>query len=123
MDARKDAPPTALRPAVLSLGVSDLQVSERFYRDVLGLPTRSAGEDLEVRWPGFVLNISARPPAGRGKFHFGFRVDRAEDVDRWAERLRANGVENVSGPFGENGERKVYFIDPDDFEISIFYAP
>ncbi|HTX60073.1 MAG TPA: VOC family protein [Verrucomicrobiae bacterium] len=111
-----------LRPAHLSLGVSDTAISERFYRDVLGLPTQRAGEEIVVRWPDFLLVLAPRPPAGRGKFHFGFRVETADEVDRWAERLRANGAENVSGPFTDNGERQVYFIDPDDYEIEI-YAP
>jgi len=111
----------ALRLSHLSLGVSDLEVSERFYRDVLGLPTQRSGDEIEVHWPDFLLILSSRPPAARGKFHFGFQVASAADVDIWAERLRAGGVNIMSGPFGEGRERQIYFVDPDNYEIEIYY--
>lgn len=112
-----------LRLAHLTLGISDLDISEPFYRDVLGLPTVRRGDEIEVRWPDFVLILTPRPPAGRGKFHFGFRVGAAEDVDRWAERVRANSVDIVSGPLTDGETRQLYFVDPDNYEIEIYYEP
>jgi catechol 2,3-dioxygenase-like lactoylglutathione lyase family enzyme len=109
-----------LRFGHLSLGVSDLDASERFYRDVLGLPAERVGEQTEVRFPDFLLVLTSNPPAARGKFHFGFRVESAAEVDRWARRLRDCGAGNVSGPSGDDGDRKVIFIDPDGYQIEIY---
>lgn len=104
----------------LSLGVADLNESEKFYRDVLGLPTRREGEDVRVHWPDFLLVLTERPPADRSKFHFGFRVNTAAQVDSWAERLRASSVQIISGPAGENGSRRLFFLDPDQYVVEIY---
>jgi catechol 2,3-dioxygenase-like lactoylglutathione lyase family enzyme len=110
---------SALRLSRLSLGVSDLDASERFYRDVLGLQTERHRDDVVVRWPGFSLVLVERPPSTRGKFNFGFAVGSAADVDAWASRLREHGVEILSGPSDEHGERRLFLVDPDNYEIQI----
>lgn len=104
----------------LSLGVSDLARSEAFYRDVLGLPAQREGDEVVVHWPEFLLVLSERPPASRGKFHFGFRVESSADVDAWSERLRAAGAQIVSGPATDGDARQLFFLDPDEYEIEIF---
>lgn len=109
-----------MRIAHLSLGVSDLSASETFYRDVLRLPTKRDGDDVRVEWPDFLFVLSERPPADRGKFHFGFRVESAAEVDNWAERLRASNVQIVSGPATDGGTRQLFFLDPDQYEIEIY---
>ena len=110
----------ALRLAHLSLGVTDIDASEAFYRDVLGLSTQRDGGEVHVRWQGLSLILISRPPAQRGKFHFGFMVATPADVDAWAERIRDGGVNIMSGPLGEGAERKIYFVDPDNYEIEIY---
>lgn len=115
---------TTLHLRHLSLGVGDTNASEAFYRDVLGLPTRRVDGDIHVRWPDFLLVLHESPPADRAKFHFGFQVTRAEDVDHWAKRLRDANMEIMSGPFeSEDGLRQIYFVDPDNYEIEIYYDP
>ncbi len=104
----------------LSLGVTDLAASEKFYRDVLGLPAEREGDDVRVVWPDFLLIITEKPPADRSKFHFGFRVDSQAEVDTWAERLRSNNVQIISGPAGDNGTRQLFFLDPDQYVIEIY---
>ena len=104
----------------LNLGVSDLDHSERFYRDVLDLPTRRLTDSVVVTWPSFTLVLTPRPPADRGKFCFGFGVESAEEVDRWAHRLRAAKVDMVSGPSSDGTIRQISFVDPDNYEIEIF---
>ena len=112
---------TPLHISHLSLGVSNIGASERFYGEVLGLPTQRVDDHVEIRWnDDFLLILTASPPAGRGKFHFGFRVQTAEEVDAWAARLRDRGVDIVTGPAGENGLRQMYCIDPDDYKIEIY---
>ena len=110
-----------LRLGHLSLGVSDLDLSERFYHDVLGLNTTRKDDLIEIRWSDMLLILTHRPPAGRGKFHFGFRVGSAGEVDQWAERIRAAGVEIVSGPMSDGGMRQLFFVDPDNYEIEIYH--
>jgi catechol 2,3-dioxygenase-like lactoylglutathione lyase family enzyme len=112
---------TPLRLSHLSLGVSNIGISERFYGETLGLPTQRVDDHVEVRWDNFLLILTSSPPAGRGKFHFGFRVDSAQEVDDWAARLRERGVDIVVGPSGENGLRQLFCIDPDDYKIEIYY--
>lgn len=111
---------TQLRLTNLSLGVSDIARSERFYGETLGLTTKRIDDRVEIRWNDFLLILTASPPAGRGKFHFGFRVDTAEEVNAWATRLREHGVEIVVGPSSDNGRTQLFFIDPDDYQLSIY---
>jgi catechol 2,3-dioxygenase-like lactoylglutathione lyase family enzyme len=111
---------TPLRLTHLSLGVSNVTKSERFYGEILGLPTQRVGDHVEIRWSDFLLILTPSPPAERGKFHFGFRVESAGEVDAWAARLRERGVEYVAGPSGENTLRQLYCIDPDEYKIEIY---
>lgn len=111
---------SALELRHLSLGVNDTERSEAFYRDVLGLPTQHLGDDIHVRWDGFLLVLQKSPPSDRAKFHFGFRVDRPEAVDAWAERLRAAQIEIMSGPFQTGSLRQLFFVDPDNYRIEIY---
>ena len=109
-----------LRPAHISLGVSDLDASVGFYRDVLELPVERDGDMARIEWDDFLIVLELAPPTSRGKFHFGFRVNSLEEVDRWAARVRgAGGV--VSGPADREGGRAVFFNDPDHFAIEIYY--
>jgi catechol 2,3-dioxygenase-like lactoylglutathione lyase family enzyme len=104
----------------LSLGVSNIDESERFYRDVLNLPALREGSEVFVQWPDFLLVLTEKPPADRSKFHFGFEVDTSADVDMWAGRLRESNVQIVSGPATDGGTRQVFFLDPDSYVIEIF---
>ena len=104
----------------LSLGVTDLNASEAFYRDVLGLPTQRHGEDVRVEWPDFSLLLTERPPADRSKFHFGFRVGSEPEVDAWAERLRSHHAQIIAGPASNDGTRQLFFLDPDQYVIEIY---
>lgn len=109
-----------LKISYLRLGVSDLAESERFYRDMLELPVERMGEEVCVRWPGLLLVLAANPPSARGKFHFGFRVESAAEVDRWAETLKAKGARVIAGPASQDGAYQMYLLDPDQYEIKIY---
>lgn len=109
-----------LRITYMSLGVSDLGETERFYRDILGLAIERTGGDLCIRWPDLVLVFTENPPSARGKFHFGFRVGTPQEVDAWADKLRQKNARVLGAPTSEDGERKFYFLDPDQYEIVIY---
>jgi catechol 2,3-dioxygenase-like lactoylglutathione lyase family enzyme len=109
-----------MKLAHLSLGVSDLAQSERFYGEILGLRVRHQGEDVVVQWADFLLVLMQNPPSERSKFHFGFRVDNHGEVDAWAQKLREHHVQIVSGPAGDDGLRQLFFLDPDQYLIEIY---
>lgn len=104
----------------LSLGVSDLDASEAFYRDVLSLPTQRHGDDVRVEWPDFLLVLTEKPPADRSKFHFGFRVASEAEVDSWAQRLRSNNAQIIAGPATQDGIHRVFFLDPNEYVLEIY---
>ena len=109
-----------LRITRLNLGVSDLSETEHFYRDVLELPVERQGGDLCVRWPELTVLFTENPPSARGKFHFGFRVASHDEVDAWADRLRGRNVRVLGAPISQDGSRKFYFLDPDQYEVEIY---
>lgn len=115
----------------VEIGVSDLDRSTRFYRDVLGLhpgePRRddaghrrcllsgshATGGGLELVEVGGAATASDwdRDDQQCGLRHVGLKV---ADVDAWIERLTAAGVELAAGPFDAfGGVRICFFFDPD----------
>ncbi len=59
-----------------------------------------------------------------GLDHLGFLVLRPEQVDQWAERLEAEGIELTQRPkTHRDGARSIYFRDPDGNLIQILYHP
>ena len=108
------------------IAVSDWEVSNRFYRDVLGAelvehaPGRFAyrlGEtQLNVHGPGVdVANNVAQLPVRPGNSDLCFVWP--GPIEQAAEHLRSHGVEVETGPVGRFGARgdgvSVYFRDPD----------
>jgi catechol 2,3-dioxygenase-like lactoylglutathione lyase family enzyme len=99
----------------VTIRVSNLDASRRFYSLALGEPTHDGNEFLE--WGDFGI-AAARPdrPLTRG-LHIGFAAGDRPDVDRWWERLTAAGYTSDGDP----GERPEYHesyygafvLDPD----------
>ena len=107
----------------LNLTVGDLDRALEFYREALGFETAfSKGSTVWLSAGGDLLGLSrGEPGAGQGFEHFGFRVDRPERVDAWAEQLRDCGVALEKGPYDRSDGRSVYFRDPDGHLLEIFY--
>jgi catechol 2,3-dioxygenase-like lactoylglutathione lyase family enzyme len=56
--------------------------------------------------------------------HIGFIVRRPEDVDRWADKVRAAGIPLAAEPrTHRDGARSFYFADPDGLLIQLIYHP
>ena len=104
----------------MSLGVSDLAKSEQFYRNVLGLTPKPVDGDMHIRCGDFHIVLTETPPAGRAKFHFGFKVGTPGEVDAWAERAKKYGA-RMDPAHDRDGGRVVYINDPDDYVIEIYY--
>ncbi len=121
----------------LSLRVSDLDVSEKFYTEILGMRSvwRSEGEIafLECGNDDLALiqipkeDVHAfrhRPQTSQSLHHFGFRVRTKEEVDQLAQEVRDRGIRIDDGPRDHrDGSRSFYFKDPDGNYVQILWDP
>src|SRR5512132_2772742 len=104
----------------LVLEVVDLEASERFYSELLGLPVVDRWPDREAIWvmAGERTRIGLwRPQVGlfgsRGGLHVHFAMNIAdEDYEAAVERLRSKGLEVRETAF-EGAGRAAYVNDPD----------
>jgi lactoylglutathione lyase len=111
------------------LFVADLERSVAFYRDVVGLELRLAGDGyVEFATQGAKFGLYDRnrlaeltgqgsePPGAPG----GEVVLLVEDVDAEAARLRAAGAAILSGPVDRVwGHRTLHLADPDGFVVEL----
>lgn len=114
----------------IALQVQDLEACERFYVEILGMRVlRRAHADLVYLTLGNDNLSLGRAKGATGADpqrvdHFGFVVDRPEEVDAWHAYLLAQGVEVVRGPHDHaDGGRSLYCLDPDGNCIQPLYHP
>ena len=111
----------------VALAVRDPERSVRFYQTVLGVKVvYQDSKFVQAQTPGSrdVLVFERRPRrAGRagGVTHFGFRLRSAADIDRARAAIEAaGGTVRSTGEFVP-GEPYVFFLDPDGYEVEIWY--
>ena len=111
----------------VALAVRDPQRSMRFYQDVLGAVAVYESDDfVQVQTPGSrdVIVFERKPRlAGKsgGVVHFGFRLQRPEDIQHAEDVVRkAGGTIKERGEFVP-GEPYVFFNDLDGYEVEIWY--
>jgi catechol 2,3-dioxygenase-like lactoylglutathione lyase family enzyme len=111
----------------LVLEVTDLEASESFYADVLGLPVVDRWPDRDAVWlmAGERTRIGLwKPQVGlhgsRGGLHVHFALHIAEeDYEAAVERLRSLGQEVKETAF-EGAGRAAYVNDPDDNLVELW---
>lgn len=119
----------------VSLSVRDREVSARFYADVLGFePFERLAEErydeivMLHRESGTILCLQqhrvnrgeSADPSRTGADHVAFRVGSREELDDWAERLRARGV--THSPVADRHYGSVLCLrDVDDIQLELFY--
>ncbi len=113
----------------IALRVMDLERSLDFYRRMLDMKLEwrpdernayltSGGDNLALH------QVEGEPVAESRLDHFGFVVSTAEEVDSWAARLQAAGIELVQQPkTHRDGARSIYFHDPDGNLIQLLHHP
>lgn len=124
------------RITLITLGVSDLQRSIRFYRDGLALPLRDGPEGVaffETRgtwlslFPRAALaEDAAVSPLGSGfpGFSLAHNVRSPEDVDRTLREAVAAGAKLIKpGQTASWGGYSGYFADPDGFLWEVAWNP
>jgi len=111
----------------VALAVRDPQRSMRFYQDLLGAVAVYESDDfVQVQTPGSrdVIVFERKPRlAGKsgGVVHFGFRLQRPEDIQHAEDVVRkAGGTIKERGEFVP-GEPYVFFNDLDGYEVEIWY--
>jgi catechol 2,3-dioxygenase-like lactoylglutathione lyase family enzyme len=121
--------PTINQVLETSLYVEDLERSERFYHEVLGLKTMVADDRLRALSVAgrqvlllFLKGASAQvmalpggilpPHDGSGNLHLAFAVD-AVELAAWEQTLASHGVAVESRIDWPRGGRSIYFRDPD----------
>jgi uncharacterized protein len=124
------------RISILTLGVSDLEESTRFYRDGLGLPEHEWEGDVTffettgtwlALYPRDALAEDATVPAtgsGFQGFTLAHNVESKPRVETVLEEARAAGATIVkSARETDWGGYSGYFSDPDRFLWEVAWAP
>ena len=126
------------RISIITLGVSDLERSYRFYHEGLGLPTTRKPESgiIFFQTSGICLalyplealakDISPNYPNNRGKFSgitIAHNAKSAEDVDKLLALAEKCGgkIEKSAQPTAWGGYGG-YFSDPDGYMWEVAYA-
>ena len=113
-----------------TIPVKDLERSERFYVDVMGMERiRRTGHMVFMRAgdDNFVLTYSEKPidpnPPGKHEIHSAFRMS-PDEYDRAKQFLAAKGVTIFKEEDRRTGTfqgRSAYFLDPDSNVIEIMH--
>lgn len=113
----------------VALNVMDMQASERFYVELLG---------MEVEWrpdpdnvyltsgnDNLALHKAAQDIEGSQYLdHIGFILDDADLVDDWYHYLKASQVTIKAQPrTHRDGARSFYCLDPDGVTVQMIYHP
>jgi len=110
--------PKVTRVSAITLRVSEMGRSMRFYRDLLGLSVRYGGDEAyfsSLILDGFFLNLelSRKPETAWGRIIFY-----CDDVGEMYSYLKVNGYHPDEPKDAPWGERFFHLKDPDGHELS-----
>jgi catechol 2,3-dioxygenase-like lactoylglutathione lyase family enzyme len=105
---------TGIVPAQLTLGVADIDATERFYRDVIGVEPTRVGDAVRIAFGEFTIVFEHAPPTERAKIELGLRVTDSAMLDAIASRAGTATYDR------DGGGRALFVMDPDHYTIEIF---
>jgi catechol 2,3-dioxygenase-like lactoylglutathione lyase family enzyme len=118
------------------LSVADLNESEKFYVDILGLKVSERREKdvffnigpkavmALIQYPGGTERFDSemRPKNwGKAFTHFGLTAESVEAVFAFQEHLQACGVKIVKEAYERWDGASVYFLDPNGYTLEFIY--
>jgi catechol 2,3-dioxygenase-like lactoylglutathione lyase family enzyme len=111
----------------VAIEVSNLPRMERFYMDVLGflVEWKPDADNVYLTTGRDNLALHKGLAAAGGRLaHLGFVVAQPDDVDAWANYLRALGIPLEAEPrTHRDGARSLYLRDPEGNLIQILHHP
>ena len=110
----------------INLEVADPEVSLRFYAELFGVKEYFRDDEcIQVLGPGphdvLAFVRSARAGTAGGISHFGFRLTKAADIDEAVEAATRAGARILRRREFSPGFPFLYILDPDGYEIEIWY--
>ena len=114
----------------IALTVQNAERSLRFYQQVFGVVEvyREGAGFIQAQTPGsrdvlVFVEESGHIGKSGGIMHFGFRLTAASDIDAAVHAVEdAGGTLLSQGEFSA-GEPYLFFNDPDDYEVEIWFEP
>jgi catechol 2,3-dioxygenase-like lactoylglutathione lyase family enzyme len=115
----------------VALNVRNVRQSLNFYSTVLGMKLEWMPDEENAYLTSGQDNLALHQlPEGRepgpvqSVHHIGFVVQRPQDVDVWADRVRSHKIPLAAEPkTHRDGARSFYFHDPDGLLIQLIYHP
>jgi catechol 2,3-dioxygenase-like lactoylglutathione lyase family enzyme len=113
----------------VALAVRDPERSLRFYQEVFGvIAVYRQGGFVQAQTPGsrdvLVFEEDAENAGKTGGIaHFGFRLIDPADIDEAAKAVAAAGGRILRRGEFSPGEPYIFFLDPDGYEVEIWFEP
>jgi predicted enzyme related to lactoylglutathione lyase len=111
----------------ISVAVKNLNRTLVFYQKVFDVEVMYHEENfLQVTTPGsndIIVFEKKKAEYGKtgGIAHFGFRLQKAKDIDEMAERIKSAGGNIIDKGEFVPGEPYIFFKDPDGYELEVWY--
>lgn len=112
----------------IALAVSDLKRTLQFYKELFGTETMYQEETwAQVQTPGShdIIVFEERPLiAGKnngGIKHFGFRLVNTVSIAEIKDTLQKLNAQIIDSGEFVPGEPYIFFLDPDGYEIEVWY--
>jgi predicted enzyme related to lactoylglutathione lyase len=112
----------------INLSVKDPEESLKFYHSVFGIEEYFRDElTIHAKTPGandvitFTKSLDKNIRQSAGIIHFGFRLVKPQDIDAAKSVVEKAGGKILSSGEFSPGFPYLYFIDPDGYEVEIWF--